>query len=42
MNLFKNKVPYHIHGHIHNPYRKGLLNCTKEISVYMYEYIELN
>lgn len=40
--LLKNKVPYHIHGHIHNPYRKELLNGTKEISVYMYEYIELN
>lgn len=40
--LFKNKVPYHIHGHIHNPYRKELLNGTKEISIYMYEYIELN
>ena len=40
--LFKNKVPYHIHGHIHNPYKKELLNGTKEISIYMYEYIELN
>ncbi len=40
--LFKNKVPYHIHGHIHHPYKKELLNGTKEISVYMYEYIELN
>ena len=40
--LFKNKTPYHIHGHIHNPYKKELINGTKEISVYMYEYIELN
>lgn len=39
--LFKNKVSYHIHGHLHNPYRKELLNGTKEISTYMYEYIEL-
>lgn len=39
--LFKNKIPYHIHGHIHNPYRKKLNNGTQEISVYMYEYIEL-
>lgn len=39
--LFKNKVPYHIHGHLHNSYRKELLNGTKEISTYMYEYIEL-
>ena len=37
--LYKNKVPYHIHGHIHNPYRSRLLNGTKEISTYMYEYI---
>ena len=40
--LFKNKVPYHIYGHIHNPYKKELLNGTKEISIYMYKYIELN
>ncbi len=40
--LFKNKIPYHIHGHIHKSYKKELLNGTKEISVYMYEYIELN
>jgi len=39
--LFKNKIPYHIHGHIHNPYKKELVNGTKEISVHMYEYIEL-
>lgn len=39
--LYKNKVPYHIHGHIHNPYHKTLLNGTKEISSYMFEYIEL-
>ena len=40
--LYKNKVSYHIHGHIHNPYEKKLLNGTKEISVYMYEYLELS
>lgn len=39
--LFKNKVPYHIHGHIHNPYKKDMINGTKEISVYMFEYLEL-
>ncbi len=39
--LFKNNVSYHIHGHLHNPYRKELLNGTKEISTFMYEYIEL-
>ena len=43
LNIFKkkNKVPYHIHGHIHNPYRNEMVNGTKEISSYMYEYIEL-
>ena len=39
--LYKNKIPYHIHGHIHNPYKNIMRNGTKEISVYMYEYIEL-
>lgn len=39
--LFKNRVPYHIHGHVHNPYRNEMVNGTKEISSYMYEYIEL-
>ena len=39
--LYKNRVPYHIHGHLHKSYKKEMLNGTKEISVYMYEYIEL-
>lgn len=39
--LYKNKVPYNIHGHIHNSYKKYLLNGTCEISAYMYEYVEL-
>lgn len=39
--LNKNNIPYHIHGHIHNPYKKDLQNGTKEISVYMFEYIQL-
>ena len=39
--LYKNHVPYHIHGHIHNPYRKKLLNGTEEISSFGYEFIEL-
>ena len=39
--LYKNKIPYHIHGHIHNSYKNIMINGTKEISVYMYEYIEL-
>ena len=40
--LYKNKVSYHIHGHLHKSYKKDMLNGTKEISIYMYEYIELN
>ena len=39
--LYKNKIPYHIHGHLHNSYKNKLRNGTKEISVFMYEYIEL-
>jgi predicted phosphodiesterase len=39
--LFKNKVPYHIHGHIHDPYKTTMINGTKEISVLDYEFIEL-
>jgi len=39
--LYKNRVPYHIHGHIHDPYRKTMINGTEEISVLDYEYIEL-
>lgn len=39
--LFKNSVPYHIHGHIHDSYNNDMINGTKEISTFMYEYIEL-
>lgn len=39
--LFKKKISYHIHGHIHESYRKELINKTKEISIHKYEYIEL-
>lgn len=39
--LYKNRVPYHIHGHIHKSYKTRLLNGTNEISVFMYEFIEL-
>ena len=39
--LFKNKIPYHIHGHIHEAYHNTLINNTKEISVYMLEYLEI-
>lgn len=39
--LFKNRVPYHIHGHIHEPYRSKIINGTEEISVFNYEFIKL-
>ena len=39
--LYKNRVPYHIHGHIHNPYQKNLLNGTKEISAFQYQIFHL-
>lgn len=39
--LFKNKIPYHIHGHIHESYKKEMINKTIEISAFNYEYIEL-
>lgn len=37
--LFKNKVPYHIHGH--NSHKSSMINGTKEKSVFNYEFIEL-
>lgn len=40
--LFKNKVKYNIHGHLHEPYRKQLVNGTTEISLYGINYIELD
>ena len=40
--LFKNKVPYCIHGHLHTIYTKEMLNGTKVKCFYMYNYIEIN
>jgi predicted phosphodiesterase len=40
--LYKNKTPIHIHGHIHEPYKKEMLNGTIEHSVFGYEIIEIN
>lgn len=40
--LFKNKVPYCIHGHLHTPYKKKLINGTRVECYYMYNYLELN
>lgn len=39
--LFKNKVKYNVHGHVHNPYEKILVNGTIEKSLYGVNYIEL-
>ena len=40
--LFKNKVPYCLHGHLHTPYTKEMINGTKVKCFYMYNYIEIN
>ena len=39
--LFKNKVPYCIHGHLHTRYSEEMINGTKVQCCYMYEYIEI-
>nr|MCR5186183.1 metallophosphoesterase family protein [Clostridia bacterium] len=39
--LYKNRIPYCIHGHVHIPYEKYLLNDTKVTCCYMLNYIEL-
>ena len=39
--LFKNKVPYNIHGHLHVSETKTLINGTKDICVFEVELIEL-
>lgn len=39
--LFKNKVPYCIHGHLHTPYTKQMVNGTKVKCYYMYNFVEL-
>ena len=39
--LFKNKVKYNVHGHLHNEFEKNLANGTIEKSLYGINYIEL-
>lgn len=39
--IYEKKIPYHIHGHIHDSYHKELVNGTKEISVFGYEMINI-
>lgn len=40
--IFKNKIPIHIHGHIHEPYIKKMINGTNEYSIFEYEIIKIN
>ena len=40
--IFKNKIPVHIHGHIHEPYVKKMTNGTTEYSVFGYEIIKID
>ncbi len=40
--LFKNKVKYNIHGHLHNEFEKILANGTIEKCLYGINYIELD
>ena len=39
--IYENKIPIHIHGHIHESYTKLMLNGRKEISVFGYELIKI-
>ena len=39
--IYKNRIPYYIHGHNHDKYDKELINGTKEVSTYMYDYFEI-
>ncbi len=40
--LFKNRVKYNIHGHLHNEFERVLVNGTIEKSLYQINYIELD
>ena len=40
--IFKNKIPIHIHGHIHEPYVKKMINDTTEYSILGYEIIKIS
>ena len=39
--IYKNKVAYHIHAHDKNSKQNTMLNGTREIGTYQFEYIEL-
>lgn len=40
--IFKNKISVHIHGHIHEPYTKKMINGTTEYSIFGYEIIKID
>ena len=40
--LFKNRVPYCIHGHLHTPYKREMINGTRVNCYNMYDYVELD
>jgi Icc-related predicted phosphoesterase len=40
--IFKNNIPVHIHGHIHESYVKKMINGTTEYSVFGYEIIKID
>lgn len=40
--IFKNKIPIHIHGHIHESYTKKMINGTTEYSIFGYEIIKID
>lgn len=40
--IYKNKIPVHIHGHIHEPYIKRMLNGTIEYSMFKYQIVKID
>lgn len=40
--IFKNIIPVHIHGHIHESYNKKMINGTSEYSIFGYELIKID
>jgi len=40
--IFKNKIPVHVYGHIHESYMKKMINGTIEYSVFGYEIIKID
>ena len=40
--IYRNNVPIHIHGHIHEDFENNMINGTKEYSVFGYKIININ